>query len=173
MALPNPSMSFSPFAILTAEELNDIVENVEYLETKPVTNSMLDTSSGEIGGSWSTWSPTLTGFSSVPAGAFYRYKKVGKICIIQITQPNNGTSNSNAFNISLPFQAANVGTGMEWRTTFAQPVNNSATETSSPGIAIISNNATEVVLYRTLSGNLWTNANGKRAPGLTMIYETV
>lgn len=31
MALPNPSMSFSPFAILTAEELNDIVENIESL----------------------------------------------------------------------------------------------------------------------------------------------
>lgn len=31
MALPNPSMSFSPFAILTAEELNDLVENVEAL----------------------------------------------------------------------------------------------------------------------------------------------
>ena len=29
MALPNPSMSFSPFAILTAEELNDLVENIE------------------------------------------------------------------------------------------------------------------------------------------------
>lgn len=29
MSLPNPSMSFSPFAILTAEEMNDIVENIE------------------------------------------------------------------------------------------------------------------------------------------------
>lgn len=31
MSLPNPSMSFSPFAILTAEEMNDIVENIEAL----------------------------------------------------------------------------------------------------------------------------------------------
>lgn len=31
MALPNPSMSFSPFAILTAEEMNDLVENIESL----------------------------------------------------------------------------------------------------------------------------------------------
>lgn len=29
--LPNQSMSFSPFAILTAEEMNDIVENIESL----------------------------------------------------------------------------------------------------------------------------------------------
>lgn len=29
--LPNQSMSFSPFAILTAEELNDLVENIESL----------------------------------------------------------------------------------------------------------------------------------------------
>jgi len=33
MALPNPSMSFSPFAILTAEEMNDLVENIESLST--------------------------------------------------------------------------------------------------------------------------------------------
>src|SRR5690606_21274928 len=32
MALPNPSMSFSPFAILTAEEMNDLVENIEALQ---------------------------------------------------------------------------------------------------------------------------------------------
>lgn len=31
MALPNPGMSFSPFAILTAEEMNDLVENIESL----------------------------------------------------------------------------------------------------------------------------------------------
>lgn len=31
MALPNPSMSFSPFAILTAEEMNELVENIEAL----------------------------------------------------------------------------------------------------------------------------------------------
>jgi hypothetical protein len=31
--LPHPGMSFSPFAILTAEELNDIVENVESVAT--------------------------------------------------------------------------------------------------------------------------------------------
>lgn len=32
MALPNPSMSFSPFAILTAEEMNDLVENINALQ---------------------------------------------------------------------------------------------------------------------------------------------
>jgi hypothetical protein len=31
MALPNPSMSFTPFDILTAEEMNDLVENIEAL----------------------------------------------------------------------------------------------------------------------------------------------
>lgn len=31
--LPNPGMSFSPFAILTAEEMNDIVANIESLAT--------------------------------------------------------------------------------------------------------------------------------------------
>lgn len=32
MALPNPGMSFTPFDILTAEEMNDLVENIEALQ---------------------------------------------------------------------------------------------------------------------------------------------
>lgn len=32
MPLPNPTMSFTPFDILTAEELNDLVENIESLQ---------------------------------------------------------------------------------------------------------------------------------------------
>lgn len=31
MSLPNPGMSFTPFAVLPASELNDIVENIEAL----------------------------------------------------------------------------------------------------------------------------------------------
>lgn len=31
MSLPNPSMSFTPFDILTAEEQNNLVENIEYI----------------------------------------------------------------------------------------------------------------------------------------------
>lgn len=33
MALPNPGMTFTPFDILTAEEMNNLVENIESLAT--------------------------------------------------------------------------------------------------------------------------------------------
>ena len=39
MSLPNPSMSFSPFAILTASEMNDLVENIEALAAGTGLNS--------------------------------------------------------------------------------------------------------------------------------------
>lgn len=43
MALPNPAMSFSPFAILTAEEMNNIVENIEALQdTSAFDNATFD-----------------------------------------------------------------------------------------------------------------------------------
>lgn len=39
MALPNPSMSFTPFDILTAEEMNDLVENITALWNGTAFNS--------------------------------------------------------------------------------------------------------------------------------------
>lgn len=45
MALPNPSMSFSPFAILTAAEMNDLVENDQALAAGTGLNSNVVTAS--------------------------------------------------------------------------------------------------------------------------------
>lgn len=42
MALPVPSMNFTPFDVLPASDLNNLVENIEYLEDKPVSSTMLN-----------------------------------------------------------------------------------------------------------------------------------
>lgn len=64
MALPNPSMSFSPFAILTAEEMNDLVENIEALAD----GSGLD--DGAIGPAKTTLFRTQTDNANTIANAF-------------------------------------------------------------------------------------------------------
>lgn len=45
MALPNLAMSFSPFAILTAQEMNDLVENIEALAAGTGLNNSVVTAS--------------------------------------------------------------------------------------------------------------------------------
>lgn len=114
MALPNPSMSFSPFAILTAAELNDLVENIEALsdgtglENSAVTADKIDftTFSGTTT-QWRSWTPTLTNFAGTVNQA--RYTLVGKTCefYIEVTQ---GASVSGRHIFSLPVEAASTVT---------------------------------------------------------------
>lgn len=79
MALPYPSKVFTPFDQLPASDLNEMVANDEYLDTKKVTNAMLDTATGDLGGAWKDITPVPTNLT-VGNGVFtyYKYTKVGK-----------------------------------------------------------------------------------------------
>lgn len=177
MSLPNPSMSFSPFAILTAEEMNDIVENIESLSngtgfepgaigTDTLAESAVTSSKTNF--PWTAWTPAITGFSAAPAGGVYRYKKVGKTVTIACRQPNNGTSNSTAFLMTLPFRSANIP-GMEWQSTLNQIINNGTL--GGPGLAYISSDSDSVVFTRDSSGTAWTASGGKRFNTFLLTYE--
>jgi hypothetical protein len=74
-----------------------------------------------LGGAWSNWSPTLTGFSANPTNSVYRYIQYGKTVFIAINQGTNGTSNAATFTISLPVTAATI-TNMQWVSVTAQSV---------------------------------------------------
>jgi hypothetical protein len=95
MPLPNPAMSFSPFAILTAEEMNNLVENIEALQdgsaldsntidaafllNATILNTKFSTTAGQLGGALTTWSPILTNFTLGNGTMVARYQQVGKI----------------------------------------------------------------------------------------------
>ena len=112
--LPNPGMAFTPFDILLAEELNDIVENIESLSDgtgiadAAVTASKIDftTFSGTTT-QWRDWTTTLTNFTGTVDRA--RYTITGKTCefYIEVTQ---GGSVSGRHTFSLPVQAASTVT---------------------------------------------------------------
>jgi hypothetical protein len=92
------------FTPLTAEFLDDMIENIEYLDAKTVTNAMLATTTGELGGGWSTYTPTLTGFSGTPTISYAKYKQIGKT--VSVAMGCIGTSNSTQKFVSLPVPAA-------------------------------------------------------------------
>lgn len=56
---------------------------------------------------YTTWTPTYTGFSVDPSGGTANYTLIGKMCTIHL-QPGAGTSNATGFTLTLPFAAANV-----------------------------------------------------------------
>src|SRR5690606_38953756 len=110
MSLPNPGMSFTPFDTLPASDLNDIVENVEALadgtglDDGSITNAKLATATGELGGAWSSWTPTLLGFSGTPTVSYAKYKQIGKT--VHVIIGVSGTSNSGGKTFTPPVPAA-------------------------------------------------------------------
>lgn len=176
MALPNPAMTFSPFAILTAEEMNDISENIDALATGSglndgsITNVKLSTASGELGGPWQTWSPTIGGFSAAPANGVYRYKKVGNTIFIMIRQPSSGTSNATTFTFTLPAigTSANI-TNAIWET--ACRAENAGTIAGTRRATIGANSNTLTINISDTTDNGWTASGQKRVISLEMFYE--
>lgn len=61
MSLPNPSMSFSPFAILTADEMNDLVENDQALAAGTGLNDSAITTAKIANGAVTTSKTTFSG----------------------------------------------------------------------------------------------------------------
>ena len=127
--LPNQNMDFVPLATLPAADLDKLVDNIEALATGSgigdgsistaaladgaITNAKLDTTAGEPGGAWTTWTPTygasgsLT-YTSVTTG-YAKYLQIGKTIFFNLyaTGTTGGTA-SNSITFTLPVAAANL-----------------------------------------------------------------
>lgn len=121
-------------------------------------------------GIWQDYTPTLVGFSTVPPGAVYRYRKVGTTVTVSVAQPTNGTSNSTSFTISLPFPAKTIA-GMQWSSVVTQTIDNGAVNTTNVGICAINSGNTFITVYKNIAGTNWTASGGKRAPAFIIEYE--
>lgn len=122
----------------------------------------------ETSSTWSTWTPTETGFSTAPSGGIYRYRTVGDEIELEIIEPNDGTSNASGFTISLPVTAATVS-NTEW-IGWANTRNNGAF-VNNTSMAVIASAGTTMTLY--ISPNrttTWGTTGGKRCAYLRMKY---
>lgn len=172
MPLPNTSMDFSAFDVLTAAQLDDLVENIEALAD----GSGLDTDSIDpenlvtgTGTAWpmTAWTPTWTGFSTPPTTVAY-YKQVGKHVILHVRSVNNGTSNATSTGISnAPITSRNI-TDMFWFGS-ASIIDNGVAGIA-PGRAYIPNNSTVISIGPNWASDSWTGSGGKAA-SFTLIYE--
>lgn len=131
-----------------------------------VTNAKLSTTAGEIGGAWTTVTPTQTGWSATTT-LTGRYTRIGKLYIF--TFDVVGTSNATSATLTLPATAANTaniffGAALE----FTQ--DNGSTLTAPGKSFINTGGATTLSLFKDISGGGWTGSGTKGARG-TVIYE--
>lgn len=106
--LPYPGKVYNPFDILTAEELNEDVANIEALADGSgigdgaISNTLLKTGAGEPGGSWTTFTPTLSGrFNNSKWTKTCTYAQIGKTVYVKLqlvanaASPMDGSGNPN------------------------------------------------------------------------------
>ncbi len=110
------------------------------------------------------WSPTLTGFSVNPSGAFYSFCIKGKRCFVDVFMPNTGTSSNSVFYISAPVECSVEVLGRGWFNALSYWVNNGSFEGSINGfVGIETSLPSTISLARNGSASGWTAANGKSA----------
>ena len=151
MSLPNPSMAFTAFDILTAVEQNNLVENIEALAAGTglnagvITNAKLSTTAGELGGAWTAWTPTLTNLAGGTI-TYAKYTQVGKTITFRFKYALGGAGVSGAVSLTPPVARNTTAGGYE-------------TNDSITGTAVFTDISTGALAY----GPLLFNASGNLA----------
>ncbi len=117
---------------------------------------------------WTAYTPSFQGgFSGTPQGGVYRYMQVGKTVVLNITQPNGGTSNGASKSIMLPVTA-----GTAAQSYAAAIVMDNGTICAVGTNAAIGNNGTTVTFHKGWGGlQGWTTSGTARIAGVSITYE--
>ncbi len=107
------------------------------------------------------WTPSFTGFSANPAGGTYRYFQINKLAILSFYMPNDGTSNSTAFTITMPFTG-----GASWLSMQKIAGARDNTAFVNNAIAFVPGGSNVLTFYTDANSAGWTAAGGKRASGI-------
>lgn len=120
---------------------------------------------------WLSWTPTRTGYSSVPTSIVYQYKMINDTCFIISRDGVDGTSNANTNQISLPFGATQT-TNIAYQFVAAAN-NNSVTLTAYSYGAIFTPNWSTLIfgLDASFNSTAWAATNNKRIRTSTGFYK--
>lgn len=88
---------------------------------------------------WMNWTPTVTGYSSVPTNAVYRFSIDGRKVYISVREVTSGISNATSITISLPVTAATI-TNQLWMYPAAYENNGVVSTTWGRGVIVSGDN---------------------------------
>jgi hypothetical protein len=117
---------------------------------------------------WFNSTPVFTGFSADPTNIVNRFSVSGNTVMWSHRELTDGTSNATGFTISAPITAVTI-TNMVWNAP-TTVVDNGSVVTAA-GYASLASAGTAANVYKDWGFTAFTNANGKRAAGFTILYE--
>jgi len=116
------------------------------------------------------YTPVVTGYSTAPTAALYRYYCIGRRMMLTLRESTNGTSNATGITISTPCAARTITNGL-WSGP-AIVTDNTAT-LAAPGVGFIVSAGTVVTLCPTYAAVAtgWTNSGGKKINSFLVQFE--
>lgn len=115
------------------------------------------------------YTPTSSGFSSVPATPNFRYKINMETVSLIMRQDADGTSNANTYTESIPFVSGDYPS-VNFRFVAPCQGRDNSTNTSTPVLAKITENSSVVTLCKDFAETVWTTSGGKRVSGGVISY---
>lgn len=88
--------------IVATAKIADSAVTTAKIADDSVTNAKLDTTSGELGGAWQTWTPTWTNFTIGSGTGVYKYLQVGKTVHFYVKVTLSGSTMGTDPYFSLP-----------------------------------------------------------------------
>lgn len=113
-------------------------------------------------GIWQQWTTTYTGFSSAQSGGTIKWMQQGTTIFCQHLR-NSGTSNATTFTMTLPIKTRQV-------TDNVSRIADNGSGSTAPGLLESGASNTTLILYKDLTGAVWTNTGAKSAI-FVFIYE--
>jgi len=117
---------------------------------------------------WFNWTPTLTGWSTVPPSARYRFKVHGRTVTVSVRQAGASVSNTTGISITAPITSANITEGY-WGVTTWGMVDNGVNMTAA-GRCWIGPNSATIGCYANIYNGAWT-ASGVKHVNFELSYE--
>ena len=128
---------------------------------KGVNSASLNTTQGQMGGEWDTYSPITSGFSAITVNVG-RYMQVGKVMHLHLSAA--GTSNTGYIGITLPSVPKSDG-------YFLIRVMDNSANKDQPGMLELTAGTTAAVVYIKPTGGTFTSSGTKAFHPVTIVYE--
>lgn len=119
---------------------------------------------------WFNYTPTITGFSTNPTNAVYRWRAVGSECLITVREATAGTSNATTKTYSLPSLVAATVANASW-TGPSAAADNGTNITTACSLSVGSASATFTSSPNALSSGTWTASGGCRIIFGSLVYQ--
>jgi hypothetical protein len=150
---------------VTTAKIADSSVTTAKIAAGAVTNAKLDTATGGLGAAFTTYTPTLTGFSATTVNSG-RYLQIGKLVLLYVDI--NGTSSTTGFTFTLPVAAKGTDNFGGMR------VANAGAFTTTPGYIGLTASSTTATVFLTHAAVAagWTASGSKVLNGYIM-YEAL